>query len=89
MYASVNCLSKSEFCRLVSAGVPVVLYSPIIPMPAVNGLERVEGPWPGTVPPVEDIPNPRDHGRLHPRQRVRPWHAEVRVRDMFVVEVVA
>lgn len=87
MYASVNFLSKSHLRRAVAAGELVILYSPAIPMPAVNGLERVEGPWPGTVTPVEDIPNPRDHGRLHPRQRIKPWHAEVRVQDMRVVEV--
>jgi len=89
MYASVNYLSKSALRRAVAAGEPVVLYSPVMGMPAVNNRERVEGPWPGTKPPVEDIPNPRNHGLMHPRQRVKLWRAEVLVEDMHVVEVVA
>ena len=89
MYASVNFLSKSQLRQAVAAAEPVILYSPAIPMPAVNGLAYVEGPWPGTKPPVEDIPNPREHGRLRPRVRVKAWHAEVRVEDMRIVAVVS
>ena len=89
MYASMNFLSKSQLRQAVQAGLPVILYSPIMGMPAVNNLERVEGPWPGTIPPVEEIPNPRDHGRPHPRRCVKPWHAEVLVQDMRIVAVVA
>ena len=85
MYASMNFLTKSALRQAIAAGSPVVLYSPVLEMPAINGCTRCEGPWPGTPPPVEDI---RDqHGRTKPRERVLSWHAEVRVKDMRVVAV--
>jgi hypothetical protein len=89
MYASMNFIRKSDFRAAVRAGLPVVLYSPEMAVPAVNNLERVEGPWPGTRPPVEEIKDSRRRGRVKPRERVVPWHAEARVEDMRVVEVVS
>ena len=89
MYASVNFIRKSDFRAAVRAGLPVVLYSPEMAVPAVNNLERVEGPWPGTAAPVEEIRDSKHRRRMKPRERVVPWHAEVLVRDMRVVEVVA
>jgi len=45
MYSSCNFLTKSDFRRAVSQGAPVVLYSPILETPAINGLAYVTGPW--------------------------------------------
>jgi len=85
----MNFLSKSQLRQAVQAGLPVILYSPIMGMPAVNNLERVEGPWPGTPVPVEVIPDSKHSNRPKPRQRIKPWHAEVLVEDMRIVAVVA
>jgi hypothetical protein len=100
MYASINFLSKSALVRAVAAGEPIILYSPTMLVPAINGMERVEGPWPGTKPPVELIPDTKHsvNGivvndaqgrcmRMKPRECVMPWHAEVRVQDMRVTDV--
>jgi hypothetical protein len=102
MYASTNFLSKSAFAKAVVAGKPIILYSPTMLIPAINGMERVEGPWPGTKPPVELIPDTGHSAngivvndaqgrrmRMKPRECVMPWHAEVRVEDMRVVEVMS
>jgi len=87
MYASMNCLSKSAFRKAVlEQGLPVVLWHPELAIPAINGPHRVEGPWPGTRPPVEEI-RTRGERRTHPRQKLLTWHADVVVRDMRIVEV--
>ena len=86
MYASVNFLSRAALRRAVAGNQPVVLYSPTLTVPAINGTEIVEGPWPGTPAPVEDLVVQR---KAHPRQRLKPWRAHVRVQDMRVVEVLS
>ena len=94
MYASMNFASRSELRKAVEQGLPVVLYSPIQEMPAINGTVRCEGPWPGTRPPVEDVPA-RGYiqtaegwiRRTRQRMRVHGWHAYVTVKDMQIVEV--
>jgi hypothetical protein len=45
MFCSTNYLTKSEFRRAVQQGAPVVLYSPILETPAINGPSHVCGPW--------------------------------------------
>jgi hypothetical protein len=62
-----------------------VLYNPTLGVPAINGPAHVFGPWPGTRPPVEELKDKR--GRLKPREALIGWHAEVRVKDMRIVEV--
>ena len=99
-FASLNFLSKSAFKRAVADGLPIVLFSPDLKLPAVNGPARVEGPWPRTAAPIEDLPcaetrrfaTPTAHrapdGKLvKPRERVKPWYADVEVRDMRVTIV--
>ena len=97
MYASVNFLTKSEFRQAVERRDPILLYNPEQGVPAILGRVRVEGPWPGTRPPVEEIPVTRTQCGVWNEQRqcwvklrklVRPWHADVLVREMSVVEVV-
>jgi hypothetical protein len=86
MFASMNFLSKSAFRRAVLLEqVPVVLWSPVQGVPAINGPVRVTGPWPGTRPPVEEIRG-KDR-RAHQRERVVGWHADVVVSEMRIVEV--
>lgn len=45
MYASIDFATKTAFRAAVRRGDPVVLYSPILGTPAVNGRETVVGPW--------------------------------------------
>ena len=86
--SSTNFLRKSELRRAALSGMPIVLYSPEQAMPAINGVMRVVGPWPGTRPPVEDIKDYRSSCRCtKPRERVTPWHADVVVREMQIMEV--
>ena len=85
MFASTNFLSKSAFRQAALNGLPVVLWSPMMGVPAVNGTARVEGPWPGTRPPVECVRG-KDR-RQHTRQRVVGWHADVVVSEMRILEV--
>lgn len=85
MFCSSNFLSKSAFRRAVlQEQAPVVLWSPIQGVPAINGPVRVTGPWPGTRPPVEEITY---HGQPKQREKLKPWHADVVVREMQIVEV--
>ena len=46
MFSSLNCKTKSEFRAAVAAGVPIMLWSPIMEMPAITGRARCQGPWP-------------------------------------------
>lgn len=71
MYASVDFRSKRDFQRAVLQGQQVLLYSPQLGVPAVNGAETVTGPW-----------QPRTW-----RGRQKCWIAHVEVRDMRVVAV--
>jgi hypothetical protein len=87
-FASMNFLRKTDFKRAVQTGLPVVVYSPVQTMPAINGPARVEGPWPGTKPPVDEVTAYSGGQRIKkPRERVTSWHADVVVRDMRIVEV--
>jgi hypothetical protein len=45
MFASIDFATKSDFRQAVKAGLPIVAYSPVMGMPAVNGRATVEGPW--------------------------------------------
>ncbi len=45
MYASIDFTTKNDFRQAVKQGAPIVLYSPVQGMPAINGKVRVEGPW--------------------------------------------
>ena len=100
--ASMNFLTKSELRRAVAQGMPVILFNTEHQVPAINGTHRVHGPWPRTAVPIEDVPVSRDKataccrcdlrhtedGKLvRQRQRIIPWHADVKVVDMRVVEV--
>ena len=96
MYLNLNFTTKSELRQAVAAGLPIILYSPVQGMPAITGRVRAEGPWPGTIPPVEMV---KTHNALRgvrnergalvkPREQLKPWHAEVEVHDMQVVRVV-
>ena len=85
MFTSMNFLSKKQLRLAVQQGMPIIAYSPVMTMPAVTGRVRVEGPWPGTHVPVEEIRG--KHGRMKPREIVKPWHADVIVCDMAIVEV--
>ena len=84
-FASMNFLCKSELRRAVIAGQPVVLFNPEHQLPAINGTARVVGPWPRTAAPVEEITD--KHGKKKQRERIAGWHADVKVRDMRIVEV--
>jgi hypothetical protein len=46
VYASIDFATKIEFLRAVRDGQPIVLYSPSLGMPAVNGTVHITGPWP-------------------------------------------
>ncbi len=52
MYASIDFATKTDFRRAVKQGLPFVLYSPTLGMPAVDGTVTVEGPWPKTFAPA-------------------------------------
>lgn len=71
MYASTDFQSKREFCRAVREGQAILLYSPQLGTPAINGHETVTGPW-----------SPRMF-----RGKECGWIAHVEVRDMRVVAV--
>lgn len=71
MYASTDFRTKREFCRAVAEGQPIILYSPVMQMPAINGPAMVTGPW---NPPLW-------------RGREKGWTAQVEVKDMRVVAV--
>jgi hypothetical protein len=71
MYASMDFRSKRDFCRAVKQGLPIVVYSPELGTPAINGRETVTGPW---QPPMW-------HGKQ------KEWVAHVEVRDMRIVAV--
>ena len=87
-FASINFLRKNDFKQAVQAGQSVVLYSPTQAMPAINGPARVEGPWPGTRPPIDAVTAYRGgHSVKKPRERLVSWHADVWVRDMRIVAV--
>ena len=100
-FASCNFLSKSAFRKAVADGLPVVLFSPELKLPAINGPAIVVGPWERTAAPIEDIEVPRrvavDHSDVRrtkdgkhyvrQRQRLNVWRAEVEVRDMRVVAI--
>ncbi len=73
MYASTNFQTKRDFKQAIRAGAEVILYSPELETPAINGRETVVGPW-GAALDVK--------ARHH-----KGWHAHVRVKDMRVVEV--
>lgn len=100
MYASMNFITKRDLINAINEGVmPIVLYNPVQQVPAFTGRVRVEGPWPGTLPPVEEIKaTHRDRGHatwslerrcyVKPRAQVKPWHADVLVADMRVMAVV-
>ena len=90
MYASMNFITKSELRKAVLKQLPVVLISPELGAVAVNGRERVEGPWPGTRPPLEEIRAKRCRGgKTKLRERVKPWHADVLCQDARIVEVLS
>lgn len=84
MYVSMNFLSKRAFVEAVERRLPLVVYSPVMEMPAINGEVHVEGPWPKTPVPVEVIKHGREE---HERKKLRGWRARVRVQNMEVVEV--
>lgn len=85
MYASTDFPTKKAFRAAVRRGEPIVLYSPELGMPAVNGKATVEGPWPG----LTATPEPFVFGPLTRRQpkALLGWQARVTVRDMRVVTV--
>jgi len=87
-FTSMNFLRKSDFKQAVQKGQAIVVYSPMHAMPAINGPIRVEGPWPGTRPPVDEVVVYRgSHGIKKPRERINSWHADVIVHDMKIVKV--
>ena len=71
MYASIDFKSKHDFKQAVLEGQSIILYSPQLGMPAINGKETVTGPW---NPPIV-------HG--HPKE----WVARVEVKDMRIIAV--
>ena len=82
---SLNFLTRNAFKRAIAQGVPVVLFNPEQQVPAINGRCRVEGPWPHTGVPVEEVKaKPRG---TKPRERLTAWQADVEVMDMRVVRV--
>lgn len=84
MYTSIDFATKSEFRQAVQQHQPVVVYSPNLGMPAINGIVTVTGPW-----PVKTLPAPGDATPAYQRrQRIHPaWTARVEVKDMVVVAV--
>lgn len=82
MYASMDFATKKDFRAAVKQGLPIVCYSPVMGMPAINGMETVEGPWPmrrGTCQDGCEVE--------HRSRRFSAWKARVEVRDMRVVAV--
>jgi len=89
MFCSTNFVTKSQLQQAVESGEPVILYSPTLGVPAVNGTETVEGPWPAAE---------RGHKLREPRNKrdtsevlvpIKGWRAKVQVRDMRVTAVLA
>ena len=48
VFSSVNFANKGELKRAVAAGAPIMLWSPVMEMPAITGKVRCTGPWPET-----------------------------------------
>lgn len=84
MYASIDFATKSDFRRAVQNNLPVMLYSPSLGIPAINGEVTVEGPWPKTLSPANLVFGPQEKYR---RAISKEWTARVRVQDMRVLEV--
>ena len=70
MYASTNFLSLSELRNAVALCQPVVLWSPAMGVPAIEGRALVEGPWPGTV--LQRCSTCAVHAHAHARTAARP-----------------
>lgn len=86
MYSSVDFATKSDFRRAIRDGLSVVLYSPQLGTPAINGRETVHGPWPAMsrTPKQEPLIGPKER---RSRCGATAWTAHVEVRDMRVVAV--
>ncbi len=85
MYTSIDFATKKDFRLAIEQGLPVVLYSPELGMPAVNGPATVFGPWPLTrTPKQEPLIGPKERRSA---RGARGWMAHVEVRDMRVVAV--
>ncbi len=85
MYASTDFATKREFRRAVQQGLPVILYSPTLGTPAINGKATVTGPWPTT-------PTRKYEPLIGPKERrnsrgATTWIAQAEVRDMRAVAV--
>jgi hypothetical protein len=86
--SSMNFLRKNDFRRAALSGAPIILFDPSNQFPAVNGHALVTGPWPRTAPPVEELTTYYGGRKIiKQRERVIPWHADVVVREMQIVEV--
>jgi hypothetical protein len=46
VFSSMNFSSKGDLKRAVAAGMPIMLWSPVLQMPAITGKVRCTGPWP-------------------------------------------
>ncbi len=77
-YASQNFKRKSALKRAVRDGLPVVLFNPLIAMPAVNGEVVVRGPW--------DVER-HDAQTWRGRPANWGWQARGRTQDMRIVAV--
>lgn len=83
MYASIDFPTKRDFRRAVRKGELVVAYSPIMEMPAINGVVTVDGPWPLRHSILQEAcPEAVRRSRELPS-----WQARCVVKDMRVVEV--
>ena len=87
MYASMNFPTKRDFRRAVAEGQPIVLYSPVMQMPAINGVVTVEGPWPERSTAGPTVPRLLGTREARWRTALKGWTAQVRVQDMRIVEV--
>lgn len=79
MFPNQNFLRKRDFVKAVQQGEPVVLWSPELEMPAINGVVTVES-WSNLRSAEHWV-----HGR--PVPDLTGWVCRVRVLDMRVVEV--
>lgn len=79
MFANSNYAKKADFVKAVLAGEPVVLWSPELGVPAINGVHVVES-WSHL--------QVTEYWRAVKRvQDLSGWTCKVRVLDMRVVEV--
>ena len=86
MYASIDFATKKDFRLAVQQGCPMMLFSPTLGMPAVNGKVTVMGPWPG-ISSTPAPPPPYGPQLQNRKKKLCTWKARAVVKDGRVVQV--